>query len=456
MLASYLLCAILTAPGDVELLYFSAPWCHACQESEPAVRKLKGGGFPVRHFNVDQRPDLARQFNVQTVPSFILVSNGKPIGRIDSAVTHNDLVQLVSAHAPQETPHSSPSRAPRTSRPISATTKRSTSSSDEPTDRNASITNPTQAAIAATVRLKIEDKTGHSYGTGTIIDVHGREALVLTCGHIFRDSHGKGRITVDLFAPGSRGPVRGNLLRYDLENDMALVSIRPNAQVAAARVALNPNTIRGDSVFSIGCNHGSEPTVMRGQVNAINRYVGPPANIVVSGQPVDGRSGGGLFLEDGTLIGVCQAADPEYKEGIYGHLPTVHKYLDDANLGYVYRNDRPQGVVLADTANDTQTPNRGLSGSNEGRRLESLTFEDRGVVQAANQKKLPIAQGDGTEVVCIVRSKTSPNRPSRVIVLDRPSNEFLQKLQNEQSSNQQRQLTNLRVDTRIRRRLGDH
>ncbi len=77
MLSPYLLCAVLAASGDVELLHFSAPWCHACQESEPAVQQLERDGFPVRHFNVDDRPDLARRFRVQTVPSFILVSNGQ-------------------------------------------------------------------------------------------------------------------------------------------------------------------------------------------------------------------------------------------------------------------------------------------------------------------------------------------------------------------------------------------
>ena len=38
-----------------------------------------------------------------------------------------------------------------------------------------------------------------SLGTGTVIDCRQGEALILTCGHIFRDSAGKGRIEVDLF-----------------------------------------------------------------------------------------------------------------------------------------------------------------------------------------------------------------------------------------------------------------
>ena len=317
---------------------------------------------------------------------------------------------------------------------------------------------PTDAALAATVRLKIEDKDGHSYGTGTIVDVHGQEALVLTCGHIFRDSQGKGRITVDLFAPGSRQPVAGRVLRYDLENDLALVAVKPDVKVTPARVAFDTNTsVRGDHVFSVGCNHGRQPTVMQGRVNAINRYVGPPANIVVAGQPVDGRSGGGLFSEDGLLIGVCQAADPEYKEGIYGHLPAVHKYLDAANLSFIYN----QSQSSTDSVARSSEPSQLREPKRRPRALASTTQQDRDVTPAsaakARDSRTPRArsfpQDDGTEVVCVIRSKTDPNRPSRVIVLDRPSNEFLQNLSREQSLNDKRELTELRVNRRpIRRR----
>ena len=51
------------------------------------------------------------------------------------------------------------------------------------------------------MRLTIEDRDGFSYGSGTIIIARQGEALVLTCGHIFRDSQGKGKILIDVFGP---------------------------------------------------------------------------------------------------------------------------------------------------------------------------------------------------------------------------------------------------------------
>ena len=100
--------------------------------------------------------------------------------------------------------------------------------------------------------MRIDDARGHSFGAGTIIDTHGDEALVLTCGHIFRESDGRGEITVDLYHP-VRKSVRGYLLHYDLQLDLGLVSIRPAAEVVPAPVAPPDLAVRpGDPVFSVG------------------------------------------------------------------------------------------------------------------------------------------------------------------------------------------------------------
>ena len=216
-----------------------------------------------------------------------------------------------------------------------------------PSTPHAQLTPAHQLALQATVRLRVIDPTGASRGTGTIIDVHGEEALVLTCGHIFRESQGKGAIEVEMFAPGARGPVAGHLLVYESEEgDFGLVSVRPGIPVTPVRVATTNHRLRrGDAVFSVGCNYGADPTVRVSSISAVDRYVGPP-NIETHGRPVEGRSGGGLFTADGQIIGICNAADPQEDRGIYAALPTIHLALDKIGQGAIYR-DQPQ-VLLAD------------------------------------------------------------------------------------------------------------
>jgi len=194
-----------------------------------------------------------------------------------------------------------------------------------------------QRLLAATARLRVNDPQGHSFGTGTIIDEGDGEALILTCAHIFRDSRGRGPIAVDLFCPGGPRGIPGKLIGYDMQRDVALVAVRPGVPVTAARVApAGYRPRRGEPVISIGCSRGADPTVQVSRVSDTDRVLTPPT-IQVAGQPVVGRSGGGLFNASGELIGVCYAADPQDNEGLYSALGSVHAELDRRGLSFVYR-----------------------------------------------------------------------------------------------------------------------
>src|SRR5207245_2056680 len=115
--------------------------------------------------------------------------------------------------------------------------------------------------VACSARIKIDDGNGHSVGSGTIIDSRDGEALVLTCAHIFRDSQGKGKISVDLFSPGAPKGIPGRLISYDAKSDVGLLSIRPGKPVVAARVAPASLTVRkNDQVVNVGCSLGANPT----------------------------------------------------------------------------------------------------------------------------------------------------------------------------------------------------
>jgi hypothetical protein len=197
--------------------------------------------------------------------------------------------------------------------------------------------------MASTARLLVEDSQGVSRGTGTVIDCRQGEALILTCGHIFRDSQGKGRVEVDLFGPDGPRGVAGQVVSWDLKRDLALVSIFTDRQIEPVRVGgADRSTQPGASVVTVGCDGGADPTIHHSRVTAVDKYLGP-ANVQVAGQPVQGRSGGGLFALDGTLIGVCNAADPADNEGLFAALPTIHEQLDEAGLAFVYRSVYPSG-----------------------------------------------------------------------------------------------------------------
>jgi len=425
-LHAFALVAAFSTPGQPVLLDFYADWCGPCQSMDPIVRRMVADGLPVRRVNIDREQQLSRRYGVDRVPTFVMTIDGREVDRVVGPASYERLASMFEAAKPPA------GQAVSDRQPIASP---DVSSQDA---RGAPTVHPQSRAMHATVRLRVEDAAGNSFGTGTIIDVHGDEALVMTCGHIFRDSGGHGRITVDLFAPGARGPVTGELISYNLKQDIGLVAIHPGIQITPAPVAGANYRVRpGARVFSIGCDRGEDASIRESHVTAINKYVGP-ANITVAGEPVIGRSGGGLFSADGQLIGVCNLADPTDREGIYAALPLLQENLDKIGQSRIYQQNAPQ-IASTGTTPPTPRPNRFAPNGPPAmpKQMPPSSLDDRDLqpVPAAAVAARGSAPRDrlqhspeDTEVICIVRSKSNPRGNAQVIIFDRPTKDLLNRL----------------------------
>ena len=202
--------AAVSAPADMALLHFSSQRCPHCQAMQPIVAQLAQQGVPVQVIDVDQHLSVARDYKVQGVPTFVALRAGQEAGRIEGVTTAEKLLALTQTDkAATGTPAQQGS-----GRGISG-----------------EILAPEAIARSATVRIKVEDATGFGFGTGTIIDTHDGESLAVTCGHIFRESKGQGKITADVFSAGASQSVAGQLIAYDLDRDIALISLRTGTAV---------------------------------------------------------------------------------------------------------------------------------------------------------------------------------------------------------------------------------
>jgi thiol-disulfide isomerase/thioredoxin len=453
--SALLLTLAFAANGDTVLLEFTSEWCGSCRVMEPTIDRLVSAGYPVRKIDVDRSRQTAARFRIDGVPCFVMLVDGREVDRVSGSVSHDRLIQMYEmARNPVPNPRASPTRsfarhndvvrAQSPDRELAAVPHVGQSAvatavtfGAHPSRLPAARSMPgssshrthftaVHSAFQATVRLRVEDPLGHGYGSGTIIDVHGTEALVVTCGHLFRESAGKGKIEVDIFQNGQPRTVPGQLISYDLKRDIAMVSISPGRPISSARVAASGQGLaRGVAVFSVGCDKGQRPSVRESRITAIDRYLGPP-NIEVAGQPVDGRSGGGLFSSDGRLIGICNAADPADNEGIYAGLPTIHWELDRINQRRIYQPAReplprqagpaPASVVqpLAPHTAPPSMPNRMV--------VPTVAGQIQG-------HSVPLdSLGSDTEVICIIRSRHDPQGNQRLLVLDNPSADLLDRL----------------------------
>lgn len=494
----------LAAPGDSPrpgtsakaednvLLDFRADWCGPCRQMDSTVESLIAAGYPVRRVNVDQERALATRFGVQGIPCFVMVVNGREVdravgvtdqSRLEAMFSRNGVgagASVVRGQSPGANllassaipfpatdrngsirgalPH--PSRVQTDDIPTTDVAANNiaanTAAAAEPPAENSR----NEKLLRASVRLRIEDENGFSRGSGTIIDSRSGEALIVTCGHMFRDAAKNGHIWVDLFGSGAPQGVPGHLIDYDMKSEVGLIRIATTFPVQAACLAPPDYRVHsGDQVVSMGCDGGADATARETHVTSIDRYVGAP-NLQVAFQPVQGRSGGGLFTPDGQVVGVCYAADPEANEGLFASLPALREELDRMGLSFVYRTphgqtpDKHAEQALADNrpTRENRWPDfdeisRANSDGSEDRRLITRTKDsivDRQVqptsMNAALDERKPQQlspdeaatlqalreEGRGGQVICIVRPQGAKEGENQIIVLDHASPALLQ------------------------------
>ena len=81
------------------LLDFYADWCGPCRMVGPIVEQIaeERGDLAVGKVNVDRESSLAEKFGVFSIPTLIVLRDGKEIRRAVGAKSKDQLLQLIDA-----------------------------------------------------------------------------------------------------------------------------------------------------------------------------------------------------------------------------------------------------------------------------------------------------------------------------------------------------------------------
>ena len=74
--------------NDIVLVDFWAEWCGPCKMIAPILEEIAdehAGTLRIAKVNVDDAPDLARRFDVMSIPTLILFNEGQPAKRLVGA-----------------------------------------------------------------------------------------------------------------------------------------------------------------------------------------------------------------------------------------------------------------------------------------------------------------------------------------------------------------------------------
>jgi thiol-disulfide isomerase/thioredoxin len=396
MTIASLLVAILTTAytpptsttAEPVLLDFHAEWCGPCQKMRRAVDQLSRQGYPIKSIDIDQSPDVATRYRVQSVPTFIVVDgSGRVLDRTSGLQPAADLARFYRAAALKARPPAN-SRAHVASREPAAEDDddpdpdrqperivRGQNPADPPErddDRDEppfSNPNPWEAVV----RIKVMNAHSIGFGSGTVIHSTPDESLIITCAHIFKldgrrqaaPSQFPRRIMVDLFDGKLRGTqpaqvhylesVEGKAVDYDFVRDVGLIRIRPGRRLPACRVVpahWEPKARM--KMLTVGCSEGHDATawhtsIVRPRIQGFLAGNSDYEAVECMIAPKQGRSGGGLFTEDGYIAGICNFAEPQGDHGLYATPRSMYSILDRNSLVALYAPvTRGSGTLLAD------------------------------------------------------------------------------------------------------------
>lgn len=96
---------VLQAKGLV-LVDFWATWCPPCRRLAPTVDALAAeyeGRLSVAKVDVDESPELAERFGIQSIPTLMLFRDGQPVDQRLGALPLGELKGFVDARLPETT-----------------------------------------------------------------------------------------------------------------------------------------------------------------------------------------------------------------------------------------------------------------------------------------------------------------------------------------------------------------
>jgi thioredoxin 1 len=79
------------------ILYFTADWCNPCKKTRPIVEELNREQIMAKFFiiDVDLEIEMAQDFEIRSVPTFVVMKDNTEIHRVTGAQTRQQLEELI-------------------------------------------------------------------------------------------------------------------------------------------------------------------------------------------------------------------------------------------------------------------------------------------------------------------------------------------------------------------------
>ena len=79
------------------LLDFGAPWCAPCRMVVPVIEEIAGErpDIKVGKIHVDEQPELASKFSIMSIPTLVVMKNGKIVQQVSGARPKKAILEML-------------------------------------------------------------------------------------------------------------------------------------------------------------------------------------------------------------------------------------------------------------------------------------------------------------------------------------------------------------------------
>jgi len=79
------------------LLDFWAAWCGPCRRVSPIIEEIASERTDIKvcKVNVDEQPELASQFRIMSIPTLMVMENGKVVNEVRGAVPKHQILGMI-------------------------------------------------------------------------------------------------------------------------------------------------------------------------------------------------------------------------------------------------------------------------------------------------------------------------------------------------------------------------
>ena len=87
----------ILAEGSPVVIDFWAPWCAPCRMVAPIIEEIASErpDIKVGKINVDEQPELASKFGIMSIPTLVVMKNGKIVQQVSGARPKNAILEML-------------------------------------------------------------------------------------------------------------------------------------------------------------------------------------------------------------------------------------------------------------------------------------------------------------------------------------------------------------------------